>query len=401
MGQLPVALSVHRFVNSVGADAGFAAFIGLAILILLYFAQARETNTLRGRVQELLDRIGELEARVSRLASAVAQPQPARGVVAAPPLAVAAAAGAGATAGVAAPGAGARLAAIELPPGPPAGVAAPALSAATRVIPAGVAVRAAAARVPVGVASAPAETESSSVPTGAATAPPTAAPATAAGGSNGGSSGRVTPPPAGIPAGVGTGSGRPASPRLGPVPPAARRPRPNGPDDYQFSGPPEHSRLGRIILVGLIALVVAAVVAVGIVLATGGKSSSSNSSAGTAQGQRASHRVGTGTVVPSTVTVAVLNGTSTPGAAHTEATKLTTAGFRQGKVTNATDQTRTATIVAYIPGARAQALAVAKVLKLGQASVQAIDQNTRAVACQGLPNCTTSVVVTVGADLAQ
>jgi hypothetical protein len=146
-------------------------------------------------------------------------------------------------------------------------------------------------------------------------------------------------------------------------------------------------------------LLVAAVVVVGVLLLSGGKSSSNNSKASTTPSQRAGRQAAT-TVIPSTVTVAVLNGTSTAGAAHTTATKLTAAGFREGKVTNAPDQTRTATIVAYIPGARPQALAVARVLKLGQASVQAIDSNTRAVACQGLPNCTTSVVVTVGADLA-
>ncbi len=47
MGPIPFAFSVHHFINSVGSDAGFAAIIGLAILVLLYFAQARETSSLR------------------------------------------------------------------------------------------------------------------------------------------------------------------------------------------------------------------------------------------------------------------------------------------------------------------------------------------------------------------
>jgi hypothetical protein len=51
MGALPVAVSVHGFVSSVGADAGFAAIIGLAILVLLFFAQARETASLRERAR--------------------------------------------------------------------------------------------------------------------------------------------------------------------------------------------------------------------------------------------------------------------------------------------------------------------------------------------------------------
>ena len=39
---LPFALSPSHFISNVGADAGFAALIGLAILVLLYFAHARE-----------------------------------------------------------------------------------------------------------------------------------------------------------------------------------------------------------------------------------------------------------------------------------------------------------------------------------------------------------------------
>ena len=42
MANLPLALSVHHFVNSVGADAGFAAIIGLAILVVLF----RERRTI-------------------------------------------------------------------------------------------------------------------------------------------------------------------------------------------------------------------------------------------------------------------------------------------------------------------------------------------------------------------
>ena len=57
MGPIPFAFSVHHFINSVGSDAGFAAIIGLAILVLLYFAQARETSSLREQVYELGQRV--------------------------------------------------------------------------------------------------------------------------------------------------------------------------------------------------------------------------------------------------------------------------------------------------------------------------------------------------------
>jgi hypothetical protein len=44
---------------------------------------------------------------------------------------------------------------------------------------------------------------------------------------------------------------------------------------------------------------------------------------------------------------------------------------------------------------------VAKSLKLGPASVQAVDQNNRTVACNGsTTSCPAQVVVTVGSDLA-
>ena len=51
-----------------GADAGFASIIGLAILVLLYFAQARETATLRARADEADCSVRrQLEARVAEL----------------------------------------------------------------------------------------------------------------------------------------------------------------------------------------------------------------------------------------------------------------------------------------------------------------------------------------------
>ncbi len=57
MATLPFALSVHHFISSVGADAGFAALIAVALLVLLYFSQARETATLRKRAEEAGQRV--------------------------------------------------------------------------------------------------------------------------------------------------------------------------------------------------------------------------------------------------------------------------------------------------------------------------------------------------------
>src|SRR5438105_8636119 len=79
MGHLPLALSVHHFITSVGSDAGFASIIGLAILVLLYFAHARETAALREQAEEASMRIQQLEARLAQAARqpATAQPAPA------------------------------------------------------------------------------------------------------------------------------------------------------------------------------------------------------------------------------------------------------------------------------------------------------------------------------------
>jgi hypothetical protein len=64
MQTIPFALSIHHFISSVGADAGFASLIGLAILVLLYFAQARETATLRSRADEASGRVHDLEGQL-------------------------------------------------------------------------------------------------------------------------------------------------------------------------------------------------------------------------------------------------------------------------------------------------------------------------------------------------
>src|SRR5207248_10614007 len=85
MGPVPLAFSVHNFISSVGADAGFAAIIGLAVLVLLYFAHARETATLREQSYEWAQRVQQLEARVAQLSRGQSAPPPATAPPAAPP----------------------------------------------------------------------------------------------------------------------------------------------------------------------------------------------------------------------------------------------------------------------------------------------------------------------------
>ena len=103
---------------------------------------------------------------------------------------------------------------------------------------------------------------------------------------------------------------------------------------------------------------------------------------------------------PASVTVAVLNGTSTNNLAHKVGSRLTAAGYKQGTVATASDQTRTKTIVAYLPGAHDAAVHVAAALKLGPSAVAPVDPSTRAIACPPPASCHAQVIVTVGSDLA-
>ena len=69
-----LAFSLQNEVEKYGAYLGIAAFLGLAVLSLLYFAQAREVRRLRDWAGRAPERAHELEARV------VAQAQEARRV---------------------------------------------------------------------------------------------------------------------------------------------------------------------------------------------------------------------------------------------------------------------------------------------------------------------------------
>jgi hypothetical protein len=366
MGSISFAISIHRFVSSTGADAGFAAIVGLAILILLYFAQARETATLREQAAEAAERVGQLEDRIAELSRQAAAQAPAPA-----PEAVRPAAAAGATVASA-------MARPRIHLGPPAGVAAPALAAATRLIP-----------LPTdnGVGEA-VEWPGEPIKVHRAATEAPAPPSTVARG-NGNGQGRVPPVPAAprrrLEPAQGAAANRPSGasrrPILPPEPPSRRR-----------------SPVGKVLVALLGVLVLGAAVAA-VLIVTSNKSSTDSSTVGL----RTTNEPGTRRPVafnPRTVTVAVLNGTGTTGLAHRTALRLTSAGYRQGTVATATDQTRTTTQVAFLPGYRNDAMRVASTLKLPSGSVQPIDTGTRAVACPPPAACTTNVVVTVGSDLA-
>ena len=150
-----------------------------------------------------------------------------------------------------------------------------------------------------------------------------------------------------------------------------------------------------------------AAIVVALLVLTSGSGTNSHSSSSTAPISNAPtggsrHRGGRGrtAIKPSSVTVAVLNGTSTTNLAHDISVKLGSAGYKLGNIATATDQTQTATVVGYLPGHRAAAAIIAKSLGLGPASVQAVSSSNQAVACPQAASCAAQVVVTVGSDLA-
>lgn len=412
MGSVPFALSIHQFVSSAGSDAGFAALVGLALLVMLHFAQARETANLREQAYESAQRVGQLEARLAQLTR-----QPAAPPVAGAPASVRAAGNAmpaseGAL-GVAAPAHAPASVSAPVAIGPPAGVAAPALAAATRLIP--VAIQNGPQRAGA-VADRPAQAMAGSRSPAVASAAGAPAAATFAGTANGSGHDRGSPPPArggGVavqeppraagpgPAPVGStvhaGSGSVHKlPRPGVRPTAksgARRPL------LPPEPPPRRSRGLRVLAGLLVVAVLGGVVAV-LLIATSGNGNSPPSGASSTSNAASSRAARAPAFKPSSVTVAVLNGTATTGLAHRTSVRLAAAGYKDGSVATATDQTRTATVVAYLPGHRSDAMRVAGTLRLRPASVQPIDPGTRAVACPPPSACTASVVVTVGSDLA-
>jgi preprotein translocase subunit SecG len=162
-------------------------------------------------------------------------------------------------------------------------------------------------------------------------------------------------------------------------------------------------------------ILVAAVVAVVLILTGGSSNNAASNSSGSASVSASStsaakaskgskrHKAAAVTVTPSSVTLAVLNGTSTNHLAATVLGKLTTAGYKGSFTQNAAETAVTSTVVGYTaPSDRADALAVAKSLSLGSASVQSASQADRAKVCGATTAaCTTQVIVTAGTDLAQ
>jgi hypothetical protein len=150
------------------------------------------------------------------------------------------------------------------------------------------------------------------------------------------------------------------------------------------------------------ALGVAAVVVVLLIVTSGGGGkTASTGGTQTTNAPSAHHRVKAKAFNTSAVTVAVLNGTATSGAAALLSGQLAGFGYKRGPTANAANQTQTSTVVMYLPGHQRAAAAVARSLKLPSSAAQPIDSSTQAIACPQATSCTVDVVVTVGQDLAK
>ena len=469
-----------HIIEQIGSYAGLAAVVGLAVLSVLYFSQARDVRRLRewaGRAPERAEAGQPVPASVAQ--RVVAQPQPKPGVPGQPaptPGQPAPAPGQAAPApGQPAP-AGGNASPPPVPGAPAVGV--PALASATGArpatatasggpgpaTPAGQGQQAPQAEPGTDAEKDEGEQDTGEAPdtsdTGEATVPGAPAPVTA-----GASEGRpAAATPAAQAAGAqttaqptpGTGNNRdsteesdavppiaaataaatksppaatagaatPAAqartpvtppppsasprlpdrsappPRVSPgsatqiIPPPARPPGAStAPGRASLSGP----RLAALIVAGV--LVVGGGAAFGISQLTsdddtsgsGSASSAGTGSGGGDEGKKAKSRP----VDPSTVTVAVLNGTLVPGLAANIGDEVENSGFDLGTVANSSDQEqqRAESVVLYAKGHQREATAVGRRLKIPQR--EAIDPDTQALAGDA------SVVVIAGSDLTQ
>jgi hypothetical protein len=403
-----------EIVQDIGAYAGIASVVGLAVLSVLYFSQARDVKRLREWAGRAPERAEEGVAAAQPVPGrVVAQPQQKPAATPAPAPAVPAAAGAApAAAGAAAGGATAtgqsKHGAGEAVPAPGAQPAAVAAAAGNPPAAAG----AQAAPAPSKPGGKPAAPEAKPAPEAqpAAPAAPPGAPAAPPGAPAAQPAAPAAQPgaPAAQPA-----PGGPARPAAPPVPgaprpagPAAARPGVRPAPQTTAVIPPKrgawHQRLfgstrNLILAVGGVLLLGA-----GVALALTQLSEEEPTTPTTPQAQQpvengreeerqnGERRRRRPAIDPSSVTVAVLNGTTVPGLAARVSDEVQSAGFEVGTVANSSEQQRAESVILFAPGHEREAAAVSRRLDIAQR--EPIDAAT-----QGLAGDATVVVVT-GAD---
>jgi hypothetical protein len=418
------AFSLQHEVEKYGAYVGLAAFLGLAVLTVLYFAQARELKRLRDWAGRAPERAQEVEALATARAEELRrQPEPAaeRSGTVGPAQPVAKPTPAPAPSG------NGRGAGTPIPIGPRPAVAVAA--AAARAAQAGAVATEDAPETPE---AAPETTEGElpepvAAPVGDATQVHPAPVEVEDGSEDTGEEAAAEPVPepgeeAAEPSGNGTGEHPPVIPRATPRPqpaaplraptasraattPPRRPPAPAPRRDDEGS-----SRAGRVTAMTLGGILVVALVVFAATQLFGGGGEEPKSAPNVAQSPTAdSGNGGAGgtTDVASQradTVVTVLNGTPTQGLAGTTRDKLVKAGYSDAvgmvRTGNNTDQQRQDSAVFYAPGQRRMARDVAQVLGV-TTRPEAIDPDTQALANntgEGAAGHETDIVVIVGAD---
>jgi len=412
------AVSAGSLVEQIGSYAGIGSVIGLGIMALLYFSQAREVRRLREWAGREPERAAELAQRV--------QSEPQRRVVAQPVAPVTPAAQVSATAalyasvGATPPGTVAPAGQLARPAATPSAGLLPAPGAVPQPgIPGAVAPPAGA--LGAATAGAAAAAKAPGAPAATPTVPPVPAAASGAPATGPGSVPTPSPglggPAASPPPPVGasapgltsaaqrssslsayangsTGQDTRESPAARPAPLSS-----DGDDDDGISV----ARIAVFVGGGLAAVLAAVVL---MLVLTGGEDAQAPNDFGNTPAQDAepapsgtSAQGASGAGASSGLTaaerratkVAVLNGTTQTGLARNVGDKIEKARFTLGSVGNNADQQIPSTVVSYTPGNEVAARAVAKLVGVATGSVRPADANASAAA-------DADVVVTVGLD---
>lgn len=411
---LILAFSLQDQVEKYGAYVGLAAFIGLAVLSLLYFAQARELKRLRDWAGRAPERAAELQARVVAQAEEtlrVPEVEPAverSGTVGpAQPVAKPAA--------VPATGNGHQVGPIPMGPRPAVAMAA---IAAAKSAGADSAESAGAdsGEESAGADSSGVEEKQLAEPgNGAPEQPPAEEPAAEeppeeAAEKQPAESGNGVPakPPADLPeTTIPRATPRP-QPKPQPVPAAAplraSTTRSTTPPSRRTTRPQrdDNSRTGLYTLIGIVVLAIAIFVPVYFMVLSGDETTpppnpiaepGGTPSAEAGAGERAA------AARPDKVVV-VLNGTSIDGLASRERDSLIQAGYADGmiRIDNSDDQSRQDSLVLYAADERRQARDVARLLDISR--MEEIDEETQALADSSDESGTlpADVVVMLGTD---
>jgi LytR cell envelope-related transcriptional attenuator len=407
---LILAFSLQDQVEKYGAYVGLAAFIGLAVLSLLYFAQARELKRLRDWAGRAPERAAELQARVT------AQAEEALRVPEVEP-AVERSGTVGPAQPVAKPAVGAgngHQVGAPIPMGPRPAVAMAAIAAAKSA-------GADSGEESAGADSSDAEENqlaesgdsAPEQPPGdepPAEEPLAEEPAEEAEEKQPTESGNGVPakPPADLPeTTIPRATPRP-QPKPQPVPAAAplrastTRSTTLPPRRTTRSQRDEGSRTGLYTLIGIVVLAIAIFVPVYFMVLSGDETTpppnpiaepggTPSSEAGAGEGAAAAR--------PDKVVV-VLNGTSIDGLASRERDALIQAGYADGmiRIDNSDDQSRQDSLVLYAEDERRQARDVARLLDISR--MELIDEETQALADSSDESGTlpADVVVNLGTD---